>query len=93
MFPSLTNSSLFVARDTCEEQDNRCPLPLLAHWAIGLGGTTNSAPFLYTSEEPSLEPLNLDGTATYIVDRYNTPTADGNPVIIDWNMTINYPGT
>lgn len=103
MLPSLSSTNIFVPSSACSDADSNCVHGSEVLWtetgAHKLSWENNSTSFdVSTSFDATLEPLQLRGEATYMVDRitlegdsHSYGFNDGMAIALATNINVTSP--
>jgi hypothetical protein len=101
MYPSLTETTLFINASSCTAESASCPLPVTGMWGGSAAQNTNkqfnSSPFNITSSswDNITSVIGMNGDGHFIFDRIQicgNCFMDGVAVLSGDDVTVSYPG-
>ncbi|KAF2416518.1 hypothetical protein EJ08DRAFT_703629 [Tothia fuscella] len=99
MYPSLTETTVFINASNCKSQSDSCPLPVTNMWtgsrAQNLQRERNSGLFDITTWDNVTEIIGMKGTGHIILDRIQICAdcfMDGNAILSADDVTVGFLG-
>lgn len=103
MYPSLTETSMFLNESNCGVDSDKCPPPVIRMWAPSQAQATlknkNSAVFDLASTgslwRKYASLMGMKAVGYYMLDRFQlcgNCFLDGNVILSGNDMVVNYPG-